>query len=156
MPESRALPPFDPGAIDHRQLRDLHAYWLSRHAEGALPGRRSLDPLDVPHLLPYMMLIDVWHEPFDLRYRLVGTALVDHMGRDTTRMRVEDAYVGADWPKVEQDYKTAIFDKRPVLRRNEGLDASGRRFAYERLLLPLSADGLRVDMLLGGAVFEEA
>ncbi len=146
--------PFDPATIGRPELQGLYRYWYSRHDGARLPARADLDPLDIPQLLPHLMLIDVQHEPFDLRYRLVGTALVDQMGRDTTGLRVEDGYLGDDWPRIEQDYRTAVFAARPVLTRNDIKGKQGRRLAYERLLLPLSGDGKAVDMLVGGAVFD--
>ncbi len=147
---------FDPAHLQQPLLRELYAYWRARCVGGALPARAALDPVDIPRLLPNLMLIDVTHDPFDLRYRLVGTALVAYMGRDTTGLRVEDGYLGRDWPRILPDYETAVFERRPVLRRNDVIGPDARRYLYERLLLPLSRDGACVDMLLAGAVFQEA
>ena len=54
--------------------KQLYDYWLSKHAGGRPPCRHDLDPpVDVPRLIPNIMLIDIEGET--LRYRLVGTAI---------------------------------------------------------------------------------
>ena len=80
-----------PQAIAHSGLRALYDYWHGRRPGARLPGRQHLDPLDIPGLLPNLMLVDV-AAPDDLRFRLVGTALVGWFGRDTTGLALEDVY----------------------------------------------------------------
>lgn len=139
-----------PQLIDHPGLRALYDYWDGCRAGGRLPGRQHIDPLHIPELLPNLMLFDV-AAPDDLRYRLVGTALVARLGRDTTGLPVRDGYLGKDWERILPDYLYVINERRPCLRWNEVLGPRARRLAYLRLLLPLARDGARVDMLLAGA-----
>ncbi|MGF1630245.1 MAG: PAS domain-containing protein [Kiloniellaceae bacterium] len=142
-----------PDSIDHPGLRALYAYWEGCRAGRLLPGRRDLDPLDIPQLLPNIMLIDVASE-VDMRYRLVGTALVGRMGRDITGLRVQDCYPGRNWEKILADYLYAIRKRRPCLRRDVAGGPSSQSLADLRLLLPLAGDGERVDMLLAGAYWQ--
>jgi len=144
-----------PQAIEHPGLQALHGYWSGRCAEQRLPGRGDLDPLDIPELLPNLMLIDVTARPLRLTYRLVGTALVGRLGRDTTGLSVEDGYLGDDWEKILPDYLYVIGEGRPCLRFNKARDAQGRCFAYQRLLLPLARDGRLVDMILAAAFWAD-
>jgi hypothetical protein len=139
-----------PQSIDHPGLRALYDYWEGRRAGGRLPARRDLDPLDIPDLLPNLMLIDVASEA-ELRYRLVGTALVAHMGRDTTGLLLQDGYSARVWEEILPDYLYVIRKRRPCLRRNVAVGPREKRPACLRLLLPLAGDGERVDMLLAGA-----
>lgn len=147
-----------PQAIDHPALRALFDYWSARRGGAGLPARRDIDPLDIPALLPHLMLIDVQsaaaHTP-ELRFRLVGTALVRHFGRDTTGLPVEEGYMGSDWGKILPDYRYVISRRRPCLRHNRGVGRDRRSFDYKRLLLPLAADGDAVDMILAGAFWRE-
>jgi len=143
-----------PQAIDHPALRALFDYWSGRCNGACLPARRDIDPLDIPALLPHLMLIDV--EPSAvLRFRLVGTALVRHLGRDTTGLTVAEGYLGADWEQIHEDYRYVIAKRRPCLRHNQGVDRHRRTFDYQRLLLPLATDGASVDMILAGALWRE-
>ena len=45
---------------------------------------RDIEPGDIKRLLPYISISDVIAEPFDLRYRLGGTAVVETSGYDFT------------------------------------------------------------------------
>jgi hypothetical protein len=55
------------------QLEELHSpviktaigYWLSKQESGAPMRRAQFDPAEVPHLLPYLMLLEVMRAPSD-------------------------------------------------------------------------------------------
>ena len=49
------------------RLRQAFAYWRGKLAGRAMPARRDIDPVDVPTLLPYVMLVDVLPAPLDFR-----------------------------------------------------------------------------------------
>ena len=53
-------------------------YWQGKCAAGALPASRTLDPLEMPRLLPHLLLKDVRRDPWDFRYRVVGTLVREH------------------------------------------------------------------------------
>ncbi len=55
-------------------IRAAFAYWLSKCCDGHPPRRRDLDPVDVPKLLPFIVLLDVQPVPLDFCYRLMGAA----------------------------------------------------------------------------------
>ena len=59
-------------------------YWRSKCGVERLPSRRDIDPVEIPRLLPHILLSEIWQEPFLVRYRLTGTALVEIYGFDYT------------------------------------------------------------------------
>lgn len=65
----------------NRQLLD---YWLTRRRGRRLPRRADIDPADIPTLLPHIMVSDITYAPFRVRYRLVGTAIVEFAKFDFT------------------------------------------------------------------------
>ncbi len=144
----------EPQAIEHPGLRALYDYWGERRPGPRLPGRQHLDPLDIPMLLPNVMLIDVG-EGDDLRFRLVGTALVGWFGRDATGLPLKAVYADRDWERILEDYRYAIRERRPCLRRNTIARPGGLAQSYQRLLLPLARDGETVDMLMAGVFWRE-
>lgn len=99
-PEIIAAPPVQPALHPisetiiswHKRTRDLFCYWTSVHPAKGLPGRQHIDPLDIPDLLPGLWLLDVQHDPFRLRYRLVGTAIVQAYGRETTGQWLDESH----------------------------------------------------------------
>lgn len=147
--------PLTGASIDSPLLRDLFHYWQGLWRGDRLPGRRDIDPADLRPILPYLFLVDVEPEPAGLRFRLVGTALVTRLRHDPTGRPVREAFPAADWPAIEPDYRAAIDDRRPICRKVDLHGPDSRSHSYERLLLPLAADGFAVDMLLGGAKMRE-
>ncbi len=132
------------------------SYWRSKSPEGRLPGRRDIDPLEVPDLLPWLTLIDVvWEGGEDgegkrlrLRCRLIGTEVVDRFGRDITGFYAEEAYPEDYLAQALETYGAIIESRRPQLSRHQ-IPIEGREHAeYDRLILPLAGDGDRVDMFM--------
>ena len=144
----------EPQTIEHPGLRALYDYWDGRRPGPRLPGRQHLDPLDIPTLLPNVMLVDVG-EGDDLRFRLVGTALVGWFGRDTTGLPLQTVYAAKDWERILVDYRYAIRERRPCLCRSSIARAGIEAQPYQRLLLPLARNGETVDMLLAGVFWRD-
>lgn len=65
-------------------VRVLIAYWQDKHRDGKLPNRDHLDPLEIPRLLPHVLLKEVRRDPWDFRYRVVGTVVREHSRTDWT------------------------------------------------------------------------
>lgn len=140
-----------PPATARREIVALHEYWRSKApAEGLLPGRRHIDPIEIPRLLQYVFLLDVVEDPRRFRVRLVGTALIlsgtpgrvgdfmaDHMPPETRSASL------ANLEAVVQSRQPWWF-RGPVFLQRETYVSE-----VERLVLPLAADGRTVDMLLG-------
>jgi hypothetical protein len=142
----------DPALLDSK-LRELWVYWLSRRPENSLPGRRDIDPLDIPRLMPYVALVDILRDPLDYRYRLTGTKFVEMIGHDRTGMRAREIFTG---PLLE----TTVALIGRLIESGAPLAFEGRLFwidkAYYRfqtLILPLAADGKMVDMAVMGLDF---
>ncbi|HZT52320.1 MAG TPA: PAS domain-containing protein [Stellaceae bacterium] len=137
-----------PAALrDDPNLAALLRYWERKRGGRAMPRRRDIDPLDMPPgLLPHLELVEIAQGR--LRYRLVGTAIVDAMGRDATGRFLDQVLAGPHGSFVERVHRTAISALRPVLglcwlRRSVGGDLSLRR-----IVAPLSEDGNAVQMML--------
>ena len=74
----------DASALNSAAVRAAFDYWQGKREAGALPASRTLDPLDVPRLLPHLLLKDVRRDPWDFRYRVVGTLVREHSRHDWT------------------------------------------------------------------------
>jgi hypothetical protein len=131
-------------------MQRLFAYWRGKCRGDQLPGRQHIDPLDFPDLLPHISIFDVVHigGAVRCRIRLMGTANVQLMGADCTgqffdaRMRPEDA------ARIMVSYRQVIAERRPHFLHGSVAIPGREHVHYERLLLPLAADGRTVDMLL--------
>src|SRR5260370_41126453 len=75
----------------NEKLARFFDYWLSIKPAGGLPGRQHFDPLDIPHLMPRVWMLDVLREPLRYRYRLARTKAVGTLGRQGHGRTVEEA-----------------------------------------------------------------
>jgi hypothetical protein len=74
----------DVSELNSAAVRAVFEYWQGKCAPGALPASRTLDPLEMPRLLPHLLLKDVQRDPWDFRYRVVGTLVREHSRHDWT------------------------------------------------------------------------
>jgi hypothetical protein len=135
------------------RLAQLAAYWRHLVATG-LPGRQHVDPVIIgPMLLPHVFLTDVLDGGERFRWRLIGTHIVSHAGTDDTGHELEATIAPAMRELIIGHYRDVVRERQPLCHRSEFVGSDRRIYRYERLLLPLAADGTTVDMILGGAVF---
>lgn len=62
----------NPDDVRSAMVRSMPQWWLARSGDD-IPDRDDLDPADFKALLPNILISDVEHDPFRIRYRLVGT-----------------------------------------------------------------------------------
>lgn len=140
----------------HPKLKRLHDYWHSKIEEGRLPGRADIDPLDIPDLLPSLILVDVVRGASGLRFRirLVGTEYVEVAGQDLTGKWLDETHAPDQAREIAETYVAVVETGEPHYWRSS-LHTTGREHInYERLICPLAADGETVDMLVGVFAFD--
>ncbi|GAB4376766.1 MAG: hypothetical protein Kow00114_40630 [Kiloniellaceae bacterium] len=141
------------------KIKALFDYWRSIHPAGAgpgrpLPGRRHLDPIDIPELLPNIWMIDVLRDPqrdggLRFRFRLIGTEIVKFTGRDATGLPLDTVYQDYENTDAFRAHRAVVERGKPVYRRSGVISNPGRDYVEaERLYLPLAADGKTVDIIL--------
>ena len=162
-PENIVLPssgdPFTgppPGA--NAKIVAIYEYWR-RIAPGVdlLPGRRHLDPADIPKLLPNVWLVDVVGSPARFRTRLIGTALQQAGIPLSPGVFMDDAVPPALKETLLSHLRHVAASRQPQWRRGRPyLPHATEVFEIERIFLPLAADGATVDMLLNLSVLYES
>ena len=105
-----------PPATAKPEIVALYDYWRSKApADGTLPGRKHIDPLDIPTLLPHIWLVDVVDAPRRFRVRLLGTALVD----TGTPLKVGDFIVDRLLPEQHAaslaEFESVVQSREPFL-----------------------------------------
>jgi hypothetical protein len=140
----------------HDVLKRLLAYWLAKRGDRRAPSRADIDPVELAPQLPHVLLVDVEHAPLRLRYRLIGTGVVQGFNADLTG-RYFDEIDHTPEQRILNDALAAVANWGPLLcAMFDYTHKDGRFVRYERLALPLSSDGAIVDMLFGGIVFDAA
>ncbi len=132
----------------------FYDYWDEKRRGRAMPARSDIDPLEMKRWLPGTALVNVTHNPpgastpYELRYRLIGTMPTKLRGQDVTGMKVEIGYFGASLEAALENYRLVIEEKTLVYDWDRTRSSDGFAREAETLLLPLSADGETVDMVL--------
>jgi hypothetical protein len=150
--------PADPFSLPQGAAPKLQALYddcLSIHPDGGgLPGRRHLDPIDIPELLPNIWMVDVKRGAqtdagLRFRFRLVGTEIVKFTGRDMTGFWLDQVYPDYEHSEAFRNHKAVAESGRPGYRKSGVISNPTRHhIEAERLYLPLAEDGETVDILL--------
>jgi hypothetical protein len=156
------------------QMEELHSpiirtaigYWLSKQENGAPMRRCQFDPIEVPHLLPYLMLLEVVRAPsgrapanggsvsagagdaiplepgevVDLRYRVIGDVIQRYSRANFTGRsftQIEGKGPGSDvWGIV----MAVVDQRRPVLVRPPYVGPRHHVFFCEWSVMPMVDD----------------
>lgn len=138
--------------LEHPRLKALLAYWEGRRGDRLMPARPDIRPAEIVPHLPGLILCDLEPEPLRLRFRLIGTAVTAMLGRDSTGRYLDDCYPAHVVAAMLPGYRWMLEQRRPF-RTYGRVPAPGRTYLqFERLNLPLSQDGSRVDMVLSELV----
>lgn len=128
---------------DDRILLNLAAYWSAKRGGAALPARRAIDPLDMPRrLLPHLALAEPTGEDRVVRFRLVGTELVQRARRDDTGKTSAETLQGPYRDYVEGLYATVIEKAQPLYVESTQVWPEEGMSRVRRLLLPVGGDDL--------------
>ena len=120
-----------------------------------MPRRADLDPVDIPKLLPDVMLVDRLDDG-RYRYRLIGTENANAHGFNATGRFLDEVLPGPDY----RAHVLALYDECVAKRRalySECLFFPPAGHEPERhtkvLFMPLSPDGETVNMIFVIQVF---
>ncbi len=135
------------------KLTRLLAYWRTLTENHAFPARTALDPLSMPELLPYFLLLNV--ENHDFRFCLVGEAVNDRYGGKIKGKSLTELLSGEILAETLDEHFHCVENAAPVFTRNtiETIDSDDRKL-YQRLILPLSDNGEQVQSIAGVMHFE--
>lgn len=139
-----------------RKLKELLAYWEGKRAGRPMPARTDIDPVEIPALLPHVILVDTAERLEDFRYRLFGTEACRGFAHDRTGVRFAELPRIENFDEVYAGYWRTYAERRPQYFHGNIVSAARSHVLYSRLTMPLSSDGEQVDMLLGGVVFFSA
>ena len=137
------------------RLEQTYNYWREKAAGRAMPSRADIDPIEIPKLLPDVMLVERTADG-RYRYRLIGTANQTAHGINATGRFLDEVLPGPDYAAhVLSLYDECVETGRPLY--SECLFFSPARHEPERhtkvLFMPLSSDGDMVNMIFVIQVF---
>jgi hypothetical protein len=140
--------------IESPIIRQLFAYWQSKCVDGVIPKRADMDPAEIPKLMPYLLIVDIEHDPFRVRYRLAGTRVVQMTGFEITGKYLDEIALPDDEGPFLECYALASESKTPVLARIKWHIDADTISEYDICVLPLSDDGATVNMAIAIESYE--
>jgi hypothetical protein len=148
-------PPSGTPPIPEARLAQALDYWRRKSTGCAMPRRADIDPVEIPKLLPDLMLVEVLPSG-RYRYRLIGTENAEAHGMNATGRFLDEVLPGPEYKEhVLGLYDECVRSRRPLY--SECLFISPRQRVPERhtkvLFLPLSENGQTVSQVLVVQVF---
>lgn len=142
----------DSEQITSRMVREFAAYWQGKCGAGIAPKRSAIDPLEIRHLLPYLVIVALETAPFRVRYRLVGTRVVESHGADFTNRYLDECGFLIE-RELTECYRRVAAENAPVhlyfeWMREDWPHDRGRVGASESGFYPLTSDGTTIDMAI--------
>jgi CheY-like chemotaxis protein len=144
-------------------LRRAYDYWLKKSAGRPFPDRADLDPAEIKDVLPHLTIVEVAGSDAQprFRYRLIGTAVVDAVGRDRTGCFADEVldrrqtdFLFGLWREVCSSgcpiYAASAYD----VESGDPASAADPGLSRERLLLPFSLKGDSVRQIVTVQTFD--
>ena len=137
-----------PPQITSARVLDLFGYW-DRIRRGRLAPRWSdMQPSDIKRLLPYVIMADVLSDPFDVRYRIVGTAVTEAFGYDFTGETIQEPVRSADTASWIAVYREFVDRRGPCFAQYRVTLGLTDARVVDVGVFPISDDGLTINRLL--------
>lgn len=135
------------------RLGAIYAYWDGKRHGRSMPSRVDIDPLELKPFLPQLVLLDVEGDPPRFRYRLVGTEVTQVRrglsSSDPTGKFVDSVTHHQGTSAVLAHYRRVVDERKPSIETGTYEPSQERPWTrFSRLVLPLSADDVAVNMLL--------
>ena len=137
-----------PVLLRSADLRRLWEYWERRRGGRRMPARADIDPAEFKPLIGRVSVIDVIGEDrLSFRFRLAATPFCLALGREMTGKMLDELPGPETRAFLETNYLEVVRTARP-LALSGAIRLDERDWMGESLILPLSAEGDRVERLL--------
>jgi hypothetical protein len=130
-------------------VAELYEYWRSKLRGRAMPAPADIDPTEIPHLLPGILIAEYVGDPVRVRYRLVGTAQAYYNGLDFTGLHLDEIDFGLENDFVRLVHDTVRRTAAPVFGQYEWAFRDDIHGFGEFGVFPLSEDGRLVTRCIG-------
>lgn len=142
--------------LEHPVLVALLDIWRGHADDRAMPDFSAFDAVKIPPaILPHLYLIDdLENEEPRPRWRLLGTHTTTKLGRDNTGKHFDEIYSAEDARDMTIPVLWVMEKRAPARITGLTLYANKEWLRYECIYLPYSSDGEKVDLILGGVVYD--
>lgn len=136
-----------PVFVCERQARALD-YWHEMRGEASLPCYRAFDPVEVPRLLPHLVVMDVVHDPADFRIRLIGEEVRAQLACNPVGLRLGEVGASAAGEALFEHARASRADGAPRYYALDCLGPDRSVMCQQGLMLPFTHGRGRVDKII--------
>jgi hypothetical protein len=134
-------------------IRTVVSYWMSKQQDGAPMRRCQFDATEIPHLLPYLILLEVVYaapggEISDFRYRVIGDVPLRYSRGNYTGKCFSEVDGQGPGSEVWAIVSNVATQRRPVLLRPPYVGPHNNIFYCESTTLPLVGENDRTERIL--------
>ena len=120
-------------------MAGLFAYWDAKRGDRLMPDRRDIDPVEISTtILPHLILSEFHDDGTRVRFRLIGTKVVERAGADFTGKFLEDVMRGAHLAYMSSVHRDVWLHKAPVFSESAGIAGVGDHIVTRRIFLPIA------------------
>jgi hypothetical protein len=141
--------------IKSMELVDLLNYWKEIKEDQVVPLRKQFSPTAVPQCLKYIVVLDVGEQTPKFYIRLSGSAVNPAYEEPISGRYLEHILSEKDQEDILPQYEHSVQFRVPTFMTGTVEVAPYIKLGYERLVLPVTSDGNRVDKLIVGIKFED-
>ncbi len=145
-----------PAEIKSPKVRQLYQCWQRLRGDRIAPSWREIDPGELRQILSFIVVCDFRREPFDIHFRIVGTAIVEAYGEDFRNRDLRDLEATGGHELWYRIYRRIIDEARPGYGRYFLPRGAGDRLCADTGIFPLSTDGKTVDRTIEVEDWSEA
>ena len=127
----------------------LYAYWNGIRNGRIAPQRFEVDPSRISGLLRETFIVEC-DENYSYRFRLAGTAVCQHFGRELRGVDLLNLWSLEDRRTLSATLDTVVGDGAVAHGTFFGITGRDREAAFEFVLLPLIHNGASINRILGG------
>ena len=129
----------DPADLRSASLQRLMAHLVSLMDEDGLLHRDKIEPLDLRQWWSHLLLVDVLPDHHDVRFRVIGTWVVDRVGQDDTGKTMTEVGLTPVRCLIRDSYLDAVAARRALCAEGLFYDKRNRfgGFWAERLVVPV-------------------
>lgn len=130
------------------------AHWKSLAHGGAIPRRADFDPMKIPRLLPYAILLEINDAPQDFSFRVAGEHIIENFGSSPIRRTLSD--LTADHPSIAgfaENFRACIDQRKPIKVADRFTGADNQEKRTNGVIMPLADDSGQVSHLLIFAIY---
>ena len=139
--------------VEDARLAHVVSCWQRWRGPNLWPARDDIDPFDLRQILPHLFLVEALDGGARFRFILSGAAVRQQLGFELSGRYLDDTFTGAQRKHIIANYRAVISGHGHYTMQT--WSQRGRPvMQFRRLLLPMAADRIRIDLVLGFALYD--